>query len=220
VVAFGLFQKLPMNLPIQGITISLLLSYAVLPTVSHPYIAQLTDTLIVPGERVGKVTKNTSEQDLIKLFGTSHLVDKTIPGAEGEGSNPATQVNLSQGRSLLIVWRDSTRSHPAYIKILGPAWKTPEGIGIGTPLGELRRKLGDFKLYGLGWDYSGTILLQSSHLSRYQGKLVLQVGTTTAAANKFPQNYKAVSGEKTFSAADPHWKPLDVKITQMTVILP
>lgn len=79
------------------------------------------DTLIIPGERVGPITRTTTKQDLVKLFGASHLVDKTISGAEGIGSFAATQVNLNQGRSLLVVWSDNTRTKPLDVRNLGSA---------------------------------------------------------------------------------------------------
>ncbi|MCC5660588.1 hypothetical protein LC608_27130 [Nostoc sp. XA010] len=177
------------------------------------------NTLIVPGERVGPITRTTTKQDLVKLFGASHLVHKTISGAEGMGSFAATQVNLNQGRSLLVVWSDNTRTKPLDVRNLAWAWKTREGIGVGTPLSELRKKLGDFKLYGLAWDYGGTILLDSSRLSRYQGKLILRVDTDPNAAQKYPNDYQAVSGDSTFSSSNPHWKPLGIRLAEIIVLL-
>ncbi|MBD2560316.1 MULTISPECIES: hypothetical protein [Nostoc] len=179
----------------------------------------LKDTLIIPGERVGLITRTTTRQDLVKLFGASHLVDKTISGPEGIGSFAATQVNLNQGRSLLVVWSDNTRTKPLDVRNLGSAWKTREGIGVGTPLSELRKKLGDFKLYGLAWDYGGTILLDSSRLSRYQGKLILRVDTAANAYEKFPNDYQAVSGDTTFSSSNTHWKPLGIRLAEIIVVL-
>ncbi len=179
----------------------------------------LTDTLIVPGQRVGPITRTTTKQDLVKLFGASRLVDKTISGAEGIGSFAATQLKLSQGRSLLIVWSDNSRTKPLDVRNLGSAWKTREGIGVGTPLSELRKKLGNFKIYGLGWDYGGTILLDSSKLSRYEGKLILRVDAAPNAYEKFPNNYQAVSGDSTFSSSNPHWKPLGIKLSEIIVVL-
>lgn len=221
-----------MNLSIKGITtatLTLLLSYAAIPamalaqTINYPLtsaqLPKLTDTLIVPGERVGPVTRKTTKQDLIKLFGKSRLVDKTISGAEGIGSFAATQVNLGQNRSFLVVWSDKTRTKPLDIRNLGSAWKTREGIGIGIPLSELRQKLGNFKLYGLAWDYGGTILLESSRLSRYQGKIILRVDTAEDASQKFLNDYQAVSGDSTFSASNPHWKPLGVRLSEIIVVL-
>ncbi|MBH8564560.1 hypothetical protein I8748_20630 [Nostoc sp. CENA67] len=210
-------------------TLALLLSYSATPAVAltqkihYPLTLAksqpLTDTLIVPGERVGPVTRNTTRQDLVKLFGASRLVDKTISGAEGIGSFAATQINLNQGRALLVVWTDKTRTKPSDVRNLGSAWKTREGIGVGTSLSELRQKLGNFKLFGLGWDYGGTILLDSSRLSRYQGKLILRVNAAANAAEKYPNDYTAVSGDRTFYASNPHWQPLGIKLAEIIVVL-
>lgn len=136
-----------MNPSIKGIAmaaLALLLTNPVTPVVALPQKTNqpptdersqpLKDTLIVPGERVGQITRTTTKQDLVKLFGASHLVDKTISGAEGMGSFAATQVNLNQGRSLLVVWSDNTRTKPLDVRNLAWAWKTREGIGVGTPL--------------------------------------------------------------------------------------
>ncbi|MDF5706482.1 MAG: hypothetical protein PUP90_02080 [Nostoc sp. S4] len=207
----------------------LLLTYSAKQAVALPHkiehsvtIAKsqsLTDTLIVPGERVGSITRTTTKQDLVKLFGASRLVDQTISGAEGIGSFAATQLNLDRGRSLLVVWSDNTRTKPLDVRNLGSAWKTREGIGVGTPLSELRQKLGNFKLYGLAWDYGGTILLDSSKLSRYQGKLILRVDAAANASEKYPNHYQAVSGDGTFSSSNPHWKPLGIKLAEIIVVL-
>ncbi|HIK05780.1 MAG TPA: hypothetical protein IGS40_13890 [Trichormus sp. M33_DOE_039] len=210
-------------------TLAVLLGYSTPKVVALPQsdylgvtVAQapsLKDTLIVPGERVGPVTRKTTRKDLAKIFGTSRLVDKTIPGAEGIGSYAATQINLNQGRSLLIVWSDNTRTKPLDVRNLGTAWKTPEGIGVGTSWSALRQKLGNFKLFGLGWDYGGTILLDSSKLSRYEGKLILRVSADTKAAERYPKNYQAVSGDSTFASTNRHWQPLGMKVSQVIVIL-
>ncbi|MEH1856311.1 MAG: hypothetical protein V7L11_32650 [Nostoc sp.] len=220
-----------MNSSIKGIataTLALLINYSANPAfalpqkINHPSTVATQaskDILIVPGERVGPITRTTTKQDLVKLFGASHLVDKTISGAEGIGTFAATQLNLNQGRSLLVVWSDNTRTKPLDVRNLGSAWKTREGIGVGISLSELRKKLGNFKVYGLGWDYGGTVLLDSSKLSRYQGKLILRVDAAPNASEKFPNDYQSVSGDSTFSSTNPHWKPLGIRLTEIIVVL-
>ncbi|MBD2493610.1 hypothetical protein [Nostoc sp. FACHB-280] len=221
-----------MHLPIKNIStaaLALLISYSANPAIAlpqpnthHLIIAQsqlVKDTLIVPGERVGPITRKTTKKDLVKLFGTSRLTDKTIYGPEGIGRFAATQVNLGRERSLLVVWSDNTRTKPLDVRNLGTAWKTREGIGVGTPWRELRQKLGNFKLYGLAWDYGGTILLDSSKLSRYQGKLILRVDSAPNTDQKYPQDYQAVLGDSTFSSSNSHWKPLGMRVSEMIVIL-
>lgn len=213
---------------IAAATLTLLLGFSVNPVVALPKnqpqkltVAQApqTDTLIVPGERVGPVTRTTTRRELTKIFGASRLVDKTISGPEGMGSFAATEVNLNRERSFLVVWTDKTRTKPLDVRILGTAWKTREGIGLGTLWSELRSKLGNFKLYGLGWDYSGTILLETSKLAQYKGKLFLQVNPAANAGNRYPQDYQAVLGDGTFSSSDRHWKPLGMRVSRVTVIL-
>jgi len=210
------------------LSLTLLLGYsnayfASAKTVNSPFTiaqtTQLKDTLIIPGERVGPVTANTSRQDLVTLFGASKLQDKTIYGPEGIGTFSATHVNLGLQRSFTVVWTDSKRTKPATLREFGTAWKTPQGIGIGTTLAELRKQLGEFKLYGLAWDYSGTILLENTKLSNYKGKLNLQVEPAPGAAQKFPRQYRAVMGDATFSSSNPNWQPLGIRVQQMVVNL-
>ncbi|MEB3181553.1 MAG: hypothetical protein VKL59_21345 [Nostocaceae cyanobacterium] len=179
---------------------------------------ELKDTLIVPGERVGPVTPKTSKQDLVQLFGESRLTDKTISGPEGIGTFAATEVNLGEDKSFLVVWSDDTRSKILDIRNLGSAWKTPEGIGVGTSFSELRTTLGEFKLTGLGWDYGGYVNLQGTKLSRYRGKLILGVDADYKIAQKFPQNLQAVSGDRELSSTNSNWKPLDVKVQRLIVV--
>ena len=180
---------------------------------------ELKDTLVIPGERVGPITKNTSRQELAKLFGASRLQDKTVFGAEGMGKFPATRVNLGQQRSFTVVWADEKRTKPDIIRDFGSAWKIPEGIGVGTSFAELRKQLGEFKLYGLAWDYSGTILLENTKLANYKGKLILQVAASPDAAKKHPRQYQAVMGDATFSSSNPNWQPLGITVQQMIVYL-
>ncbi|MBD2210326.1 hypothetical protein H6G27_10610 [Nostoc linckia FACHB-104] len=210
-------------------TLALILSYSLNPVFAVPHtshqsvtVAQAkkaADNLIIPGERVGFVTRNTTKQDLVKLYGASRLIDKTISGPEGIGSFAATQVNLGKERSFLVVWSDNTRKKPLDVRDIGSAWKTPEGLSTGTPLSELRKKLGDFKLSGLGWDYGGAIFLETSRLSRYQGKIFFRVDAASNAYEKYPNDYQAVLGDQTLSASNPHWKPLGIHISQIIVVL-
>lgn len=175
--------------------------------------------LVVPGERVGPITRDTNWEALNTLFEESKLRDRTIWGAEGIGRFPATQVDLGPKRSFLIVWTNTTRSQPALIRDLGSDWKTAEGIGVGTPLKVLQQKLGNFQLFGLGWDYSGTVSLQGTKLPQYEGKLILQMQPMPNAAAKFPNDYQAVSGDRRFASTNPHWKPLGMRVGSMTVVL-
>ncbi|MGA7937913.1 MAG: hypothetical protein WCA35_30470 [Kovacikia sp.] len=179
----------------------------------------LKETLVLPGERVGPVTRDTSRKDLVKMFGATRLRDRTVSDPEGIDTLPATLVDLGPKQSLTIVWQDIAQTKPAYIRDLGVDWQTPEGSGMGTSFADLRKQLGKFQLYGLAWDYGGTILLQGTELSRYEGKLILQVKAAPQAAKKFPKDYQAVVGDRRFSSSNSHWQRLGLRVGVMTVVL-
>ncbi len=176
----------------------------------------LEDTLIIPGKRVGPVTSQTTRADLVKIFGESNLKDETILQAEGTVSVPATTINSDTKRSFTIFWKDDTRKKIVYISGFGSEWKTPEAISVGTSFQELRQKLGEFKLTGLGWDYGGFINLEGTKLSKYKGKLSLRVAEERVS-EKYEKQSIAVSGDQELSSTNPNFEPLDIQVYQITV---
>ena len=144
----------------------------------------LNNTLIVPGKSVGAVTAKTTRADLVKIFGESKLKDDVVLEDEGTISVPVTKVNLGGEKYFTVAWEEDTRETLLYVRDFGSAWKTPEGIGIGTSLQELQKKLGDFKLTGLGWNYGGFINLETTTLSARSGL------RNTVSSSSFLQNSK------------------------------
>ena len=177
----------------------------------------LKDTSIVPGKRVGEMTRKTTRSDLVKMFGESKLKDDILLEDEGTISVPVTKVNLGAEHSFTIVWEEETRERLLYIRDFGSAWKIPEGIGVGTSFQELSQKLGEFKLTGLGWDYGGFINLENTQLSKYQGKISLKLAASEEASKNHPKQYEAVLGDRELSSTNPNWEPLNMKVSQMTV---
>ena len=122
---------------------------------------QATEWLIVPGERIGPVTADRSEADLIALLGDSVAVQSDVYIAEGF-CVPGTVVYPNTADALEIIWRDSTRARPAVIELSETnadsvaRWHTAEGVRLGTTLVELEALNGQpFGFGGLGWDYGG-----------------------------------------------------------------
>ncbi|MEM1310613.1 MAG: hypothetical protein AAGF98_14155 [Cyanobacteria bacterium P01_H01_bin.153] len=181
--------------------------------------AALADTTVVPGDRVGPVTNDTSRADLATMFGEAALEDTEI--AVGEGfTESGTVVTPEQGKSFAVIWVDESQSEPATVKDFGPAWQTPEGIGIGTDLAELQQILGPFELYGFGWDYGGTLVLEGSSLSNYHGALVLRLQPATAALiEQQPNAFESVQGDKLLSSDDPNLADLNLVVDEMIVYL-
>ncbi len=178
----------------------------------------LEDTLIIPGKSVGAVTAKTTRADLVKMFGESKLKDDVVLEAEGTISVPVTKVNLGENKDFTVAWEEETRQKLLYVGDLGSAWKTPQGIGVGTSFDKLRQELGEFKITGLGWDYGGFIInLEATKLSEYQGKLSLRLSADENALQKNQQQYQVVTGDRVLSSTNPNWEPLDMKVAQMTV---
>ena len=188
------------------------------PTPKATKPATLPDTLVIPGERVGSVARHTTRQDLAKRFGAARLTDQPISIGEGF-TEPGTRVNLGSEFSFSIVWADSMRTQPKEIRNLGSGWRTPQGIGVGTPLAQLQQKLGLFKFYGFAWDYGGTVLLEGTELAKYEDLLILRLRTAPDAAQRSPNDFKALIGERQFSSNNSHLPPLKPTVGEMIVRL-
>jgi hypothetical protein len=178
----------------------------------------LSDTTVIPGERVGPVTRKTTRQDLVKLFGEARLTDQDV--AMGEGfTEPGTRVDLGSERSFSVVWSDASRTKAVAVRNFGTAWRTPQGIGVGTPFAQLQQKLGEFEFYGFAWDYGGTVVSSGTLLAQYKDMLILRLQTAPDAPQKSPEDFKAVVGERKFSSTNPHLRSLDIQVGEMIVQL-
>ena len=182
------------------------------------HTAALPDTIVVPGERVGPVTMETTRADLAELFGEAALEDTEIPVGEGF-TEPGTTINAGTEQAFSIIWTDETRTQPATAKDFGSAWQTPEGLQLGTSFAELESTLGSFDLFGFGWDYEGTVLLEGSNLENYDGLLILRARPELETTKQFPDEYAAVLGDKQLSSDDPNLDPLNLSVYEMIVYL-
>ena len=176
------------------------------------------DYIIIPGERVGPVTSETSRDELAQLYGEERLEDQ--PVAMGEGTTESgTLVNLGNDQQFAIVWRDETQAQPLLAKDFGSAWQTPEGLGVGVSFATVKSVLGNFQLYGFAWDYEGSLVLEGSNLDKYYGDLLLRVRPSQKSVEAHPKEYQAVMGDSLFASDDPNLEPLDIEVYEMTVYL-
>lgn len=189
------------------------------PSPSLPKIP--LDTTIVPGQRVGVITAKTTYVDLVKIFGKQRLTPKKVYGAEGQVVFPGTLVTLGKNRSLTVAWKDAKKVQPLHVIIDDPAWKTTSGIGIGTSLAKLRQILGEFKITGLYWDYGNHVVgLSPTMQARYTGLSII-VDADRFAASQYPKDLRAVTGDGvTPAASNPHWKPLKMRVSGLTLYFP
>lgn len=177
--------------------------------------AVVVNTTVVPGERIGDITRSTTRSDLAALVGEENLKDDEIDVGEGF-TESGTVVSLGD-RSFSVIWTDNSRTQPAFVRNLGSAWKTPEGIGVGTSFSELQQTLGEFQLYGFGWDYGGTVVLEGTSLAQYDGLLVLRVQPNADAPQS--TDYQAVTGDALYSSNSDHFQSLNPKVNEMMVYL-
>ncbi len=177
-----------------------------------------TDYSLVPGQRVGPVTGTTNRVQLAQIYGEAVLRDELVPVGEGF-MEPGTLVNPGTDQQFTIVWLDQQRQRPLLAKDFGPAWQTPEGIGLGMAYGDLQQVLGQFQVYGFEWDYGGSVSLQGSRLESYYGELILRLSADQSAIAQHVQAYQAVMGDRLFPSDDPNLAVLDLTITSMLVYL-
>ncbi|HEY9815705.1 MAG TPA: hypothetical protein V6D20_07890 [Candidatus Obscuribacterales bacterium] len=187
------------------------------PSVDETQVDPLADTTVIPGERVGPITRDTNRQQLAAIFGEDQLRDEAI--AVGEGfEEPGTWVELEEGRSLAIIWTDETRSRPFEVRELGPAWHTPEGVHTGMDLAELKQVLGDFQFYGFAWDYGGTIQLDNSRLDAYRNVLYLRMRLSHDEMSLYEGDYP-IMGDTLFPSDHPRLDEVEPVVHSMIVVL-
>jgi hypothetical protein len=189
-------------------------------TLAQQHLAQVPkiDTLIIPGKSVGKINKSTTYIDLVKLYGKQRLTAKKVYGAEGQVEFAGTLITLGKNRYLTVVWKDKTKKQILWIIVQDPAWKTIEGLGVGTSLAKLRQIIGEFKITGLYWDYGNSVIdLSPAKQAKFTG-LMLNVDVDPQAAKKFPKDVQAVMGDRvTLPASSPRWKRLKMSVSLINV---
>ena len=180
--------------------------------------ASTANTLIVPGRSVGKMNKSTTYVDLVKLYGKQRLTAKKVYGPEGQVEFTGTLITLAKNRYLTVAWKDKTKKQILWITIQDPAWKTTEGLSVGTSLAKLRQIIGEFKITGLYWDYGNLVVdLSPAKQAKFKG-LRLNVDVDPQAAKKYPKDLQAVMGDRvTLPASSPRWQRLKMSVSIINV---
>ncbi len=112
---------------------------------------------VVPGQRVGPVQRETTEQALIGLYGPRNVLREDIYLAEGV-CTPGTVLFPGVANETRITWQDRDFTRPAEVRVegRGSTWSTPRGVRIGTTLKELEALSGGIVEFGgFGWDDGG-----------------------------------------------------------------
>lgn len=120
------------------------------------------DMWMVSPTAVGKITANTTEQDLINLYGKNNVTPEKEIYANADVP-PFQGVSIFRGKAdeLLVAWEEGKKGKAVaavFIRNAGGQWHTAQGVKVGMSLGELQKINGKpFNFTGFGWDYGGYV---------------------------------------------------------------
>lgn len=173
--------------------------------------------LVVPGQRVGPIRLNTSEMDLIDIFGPVNIAMGKVETPTGP--EDCTVVFPGESEELKITWTDDARTKIKAVYIdhdLSP-WFTREGLSTGLMLPELVKvNQGPLTFYGLDWDYSGVVdSWKNGALARHGKHFYVQL------AREKPGQVVPVGlkGDKLISSNESGLAEFPLKVARMVVYL-
>lgn len=174
------------------------------------------DWLVLPNERVGPITRNSSEQALVEAFGADAVSPQLV--AIGEGFC-ASGVVLFEGtpNEAHVIWSDSNRAQPAVIRMAGRGgdWRTARGVRVGTTLPELEAlRDGPISFSGFGWDYGGGTGWQEEG-----GSVGLQLGygPDDMSIVREDSRYGEIMGDREVSSDHPVIQMMNIHVDQLMV---
>jgi len=197
-------------------------------------LSQTRDDLIVPGERIGPVTRTSTERSLLQTLGSS-AVRAQIDIGEGMTEPGLIIYKDDPARRLEVVWSDQEPRHPVTIFICRDIvearcqWHTARGIGFGTTLKDLERRNGKpFELMGWGTDVSGNVTsYQGGKLERELrpfGALALTLVPRLDHGEYVPKlsqsEFDEVEGEKFIPSSNKVMQKLNPYVGAMTLEFP
>jgi hypothetical protein len=177
-----------------------------------------TERVVLPGQRVGAISKKTSEEELIRIYGLTEIGRSTVK-APGKGDQPCTVIFPGNKDELRITWEDDarTRIEAVYILRNGSTWFTPQGLRHGVELAELTKiNQAPLNFYGLNWTYAGTVNdWKSGRLAPLKKKFYVMLSPRNA-----PQALsKEFQGDELFSSNNPKVEALNLYVDHWVVYL-
>ncbi|MDH3230717.1 MAG: hypothetical protein OEN55_13075 [Alphaproteobacteria bacterium] len=180
------------------------------------------DFLIVPGESVGKITGDASENHLRAIYGADRVKPTLVDQGEGFVCR-GSRILFGAGETLEVTWLDAeARSGVEAVHVKGRRWNTSEGIHLGVTLKELESINGTpFQLAGFGVDYAGTITSwEDGRLDSFTGRVWLSLAPTQEDYERIPINeLLPVMGDGVDSSAHPIMQRLNPRLVKLVVRL-
>ena len=114
-------------------------------------LAVLPSPLVTPGGVAG-IDATTTLKQLEDMFADEtieHTREHLGEGYYSEGSSVWRGTDME----IAVVWNEN--GTPMEIRLIGEAWRTADGIGLGSTLTELEAVIGEFEIAGFAWDNEG-----------------------------------------------------------------
>jgi len=193
-------------------------------------LSAATDDVIVPGLRVGPVTRTSTEQSLLRSLGKSAMKAEIDVG-EGMTERGLIIYEDDPARRLAVTWDHGRPAHPAlvficYQRLNSPCrWRTASGIGIGLTLKDLERHNSrPFELTGAGTDVSGNgVSFNGGRLAREldNPKRLLLTFDVNGPANRniSAEEYDTIQGGGVFLSSLPAFQKLNPRVIAMGLYL-
>jgi hypothetical protein len=120
--------------------------------------------VILPGEAVGPLKRDTSEAALTRALGAPNVRAASISLGAGRCARGTVVFADDPARRIEIVWSSAAHDRPAFVVLgAGSRYRTPSGARVGASLAELERLKGE-PLATSRWDWSGTVSLDGVEL--------------------------------------------------------
>lgn len=173
--------------------------------------------LVIPGRQAGPIKVNTSETELIKLYGANQVARSTVTLPDGK-TEPCTVVLGGTNDEIRITWKDNTHKQikAVYFDRPNAAWFTKEGLRVGMRLSELTKaNKSPITFFGFNWQYGGTVSTwRNGTLKSFQRYFyaVLSPGIQGELVQQF-------SGNNKFSSNDEGVEQLQAYVSRVVVYL-
>lgn len=168
------------------------------------------DDFIIPGERVGPILAEDSEQSIINRIGGQNVERGEYSIGEGEMIT-VTYVYPGTEKELILLWleEDFTNLHSIILAKANSPWKTADGLQIGSSLKEVEKINGKaFQMSGFQWDYAGTTTTwQNGNLS---GKIQIVFDEPSRVHKSLIGDHSIASDDSRMRRANPTVREIKV----------
>jgi hypothetical protein len=172
----------------------------------------------------GPFTPDLTEQRLIEIYGAANVRTGDVYVGEGFSEPGAVVFPDSSSDRIEIVWSNGEkRAMPRFVRVNSKSsnWKTTDLITIGSDLKSIERINGrPFRLFGFGWDYSGSVASWAGgRLEREEtaGCRVRMAMRPPGGAEGWPAVWQQVLGDREFSSGHPAMKQLNPQVYQLVL---